>query len=280
MKTIQSELIWKIKKDSPRVLIVWALSQEINIIKEEIKKLDLINFKTSFLTVGIWNYNMILNLTRFLEKHNFDIVLNIGVCGHIFENENIEDFIQISRIYNISNKKELLIPRIIKFWKSESIACSEKIIYNDKKIYDEKYVDMESYGFEITCDSFSIPRVILKVPVDKIWKETKNFDFKKAENSLRKNINYKELFLKIEEYIENHFSIWKWKYKIHHDLLEKYNNVFNFTFSENEIFKRLYYRYLALVNKDFNLFFNKNKNLNKKEFLKNLDKHLEKYLIK
>jgi nucleoside phosphorylase len=32
----------------------------------------------------------------------------------------------------------------------------------------EKFVDMESYGFEMVCDSFSLPRIILKVPVDKI----------------------------------------------------------------------------------------------------------------
>ncbi len=263
-----------------KILIVWAFSREINVVKEEIKKLELRDVKTSFLSVGIWNYNMILNLTRFLENHDFDLVINIWVCGHALSNNEQELFFQVWRVFTLSNNKELIIPRIIDFWKSKSIACSEKPVYDDKKIHDEKYVDMESYGFEMVCDSFSISRIILKIPVDKIWEETKKFDFKKAENNLRNNIDYKSLFAKLEEYIENHFNVWKGKYKVNHDIFETYNEVFNFTFSENEIFKRLYYRYISLVNKDFDYFFEQNKGQNKKEFLKWLEKYLEKYLIK
>jgi hypothetical protein len=41
-------------------------------------------------------------------------------------------------------------------------------VYDEKKLEEEKYVDMESYGFEKVCDSFSVARVILKIPVDKV----------------------------------------------------------------------------------------------------------------
>ena len=189
-----------------KILIVWALSREINVVKEEIKKLGLRNIKTSFLTTWMWNYNMILNLTRYLEKHEVDLVLNVGVCGYspppsplpCKEGADNPLIIQIWRIYNISNKKELIIPKIIDFWEISSIACSEVPVYDEKKLEEEKYVDMESYGFEKVCDSFSVARVILKIPVDKVWIETKNFDFKKAEDNLRNNIDYKELFLKLE----------------------------------------------------------------------------------
>jgi len=139
---------------------------------------------------------------------------------------------------------------------------------------------MESYGFEKVCDSFSIPRVVLKIPVDKIWKETKNFDFKKSENNLRENICYKELFEKIVNYLENHFNIWKGKYKVHNDVFDIYNKKFNFTFSENQIFKRLYYRYISLINKDFNFYYEDNKEKDKKKFLKWLEKYLSKFLVK
>jgi len=260
-----------------KILIVWALSQEINPIKEEIKKLELRNVKTSFLTTWMGNYNMILNLTRFLENNDFDLIVNIWVCGY---KKYYNDFIQIWRIYNLVNKKELIIPKIIDFWKFESIACSEAPIYKEKKLWDENYIDMESYGFEKVCDSFSIPRIILKIPVDKIWEETKKFDFKKAEKYLRENINYKELFDKIIIYLENHFNIWKGKYKVHNDIFDTYNEKFNFTFSENEIFKRLYYRYISLVNKDFNFYYEENKDENKKKFLKWLEKYLDKFLVK
>lgn len=260
-----------------KILIVWALSQELNIIKEEIKKLNLIDVKTSFLTTWIGNYNMILNLTRFLEKTSFDIVINIGVCWY---KEDYLDFIQVWRIKNLANDKELIIPKILDFWVLKSIASSEKVIFNENEIWDEKYVDMESYWFETVCDSFKLPRIILKIPVDKIWIETKNFDFKKAKNNLKNNINYQELFLKIDSYLETHFNIWKWKYKIYQDIFDNYNRIYNFTFSENEIFKRLYYRYHSLVNKDFNSYFEKNRCENKKDFLINLEKYLEQFLIK
>jgi len=260
-----------------KILIVWALSQETNVIKEEIKKLELMNFKTSYLTTGMWNYNMILNLTRFLENHDFDLVLNIWVCWYVIEKQ---DFLQIARIYNLSNNKELIIPQIINFWISQSIACSESAVYDEKNIWEEIYVDMESYGFEKVCDSFFIPRIILKIPVDKIWKETKNFDFEKAEEYLRNNIDYKELFEKITKYLENTFFSGKWKYKQHIDIFKVYNEHFSFTFSELEIFKRLYYRYMALINKDFNDFYKDHKDLDKKKFLKKLEKYLDKFLVK
>jgi len=63
------------------ILIVTALSAELNPIKKIIKKTKFKNIKLSFLSVWMWNYNMILNLTRFLEKEEkYDFIINIGVC--------------------------------------------------------------------------------------------------------------------------------------------------------------------------------------------------------
>ncbi len=269
-----------------KILIVWALSQEINIVRDEIKKLSLRNIKTSFLTTWVGNYNMILNLTRFLEQNNdFDFIVNIWVCGYIPPSqpsppreEGVAQIIQIARILNLSNSKELIIPKILDFWELVSIACSENVIYDKNDLLDELYVDMESYWFEKVCDSFSFPRIILKLPVDKVWEETKKFDFDKAKKSLSQNIDYKLLFDKIYNYLENTFSFQR-KIK-EKEVFEKYKEYFLFTFSENEIFKRLYYRYLALVNDDFDIFFSDNKELSKKDFIMKLDEYLEWFLIK
>ncbi len=268
-----------------KVLVVSALSQELNIIKSEIKKLSLRNIKVSFLSTWMWNYNMILNLTRFLEKNYFDLVINIWVCWYkndfsINRQKANSLFIQIWRIFNLSNSKELIIPQIINFWNIESIACSEKPVFDSLELSDEDFVDMESYGFEMVCNSFSISRILLKIPVDKVWSETNNFDFKKAEESLRNNINYKELFFEIHKYIDEHLKTWKGKYKIHDDIFDTYSQSFNFTFSQKEIFKKLYYRYISLVNSDFSVFYEANKNMDKKKFLKKLEKGLEKYLVR
>ncbi len=269
-----------------KILIVWALSQELNIVKEQIKKLALRNIKTSFLTTWIGNYNMILNLTKFLEQNkDFDFILNIWVCGYINLSqtfptmEKLEDqLIQVSRIFNLSNKKELIIPYLFNFWELSSIACSEKVIYDEFKLEWELYIDMESYWFEKVCDNFSVARIILKIPVDKVWEETKNFDFQKAKSLLEKNIDYKLLFEKIYNYLENTISLQK-KIK-ERKLFEKYKNHFNFTFSETEIFKKFYYRYFALVNDNFDIYFLDNKHLDKKKFLKWLEEYLYKFLVK
>lgn len=251
-----------------KILIVCALSAELNNIKNIAKNLGLINVKLSFFTTWIGNYNTILNLTRFLENNSFDFVVNIWICW--YKDKKIDAF-QVARIYNLSNSKEVIVPNLIDFLSLESIACSEKVVIDNNILKEEKFVDMESYGFEMVCDSFNIPRILLKIPVDKVWDETKNFDFEKAKLYLSKNIDYKTLLEKISLYLE------KQEKKVD---FEKYFDIFNFTFSEKEIFKKLYYRYKSLIWTDFDTYFQENIQLNKKIFLKWLEEFLELYLIK
>lgn len=251
-----------------KILIVCALSAELNNIKEIVKNLGLRNVKLSFFTTWMGNYNTILNLTRFLENNSFDFVVNIWICW--YKDKKIDAF-QVARIYNLSNSKEVIVPNLIDFLNLESIACSEKIVTDNNILKEEKFVDMESYGFEMVCDSFNIPRILLKIPVDKVWDETKNFDFEKAKDYLSNNIDYKTMLEKISLYLE------KQQEKID---FEKYFDIFNFTFSEKEIFKKLYYRYKSLIWSDFDTYFEENKLLNKKLFLKWLEEFLELYLIK
>lgn len=256
-----------------KILIVWALSQELNPIKKEIKKLSLRNIKLSYLTTWMGNYNMILNLSRFLEQEEkFDFIVNIWVCWY---SENKKDFIQVGRVLNLWNNHESIIPNIIGFWELSSIASSENIIYKSTELREEQYVDMESYWFEKVCESFKLPRIILKIPVDKVWSETKNFDYKKAEKYLEKNINYEKLLKKISSYLEEN--------KIENKDLSKYNNYFSFSFSQKLIFEKLYNKFEVLTWNDFEKYFyeyirwlEKLEN-NKQESKKFLDK-LEQYL--
>ena len=256
-----------------KILIVWALSKEINIVKKEIKKLKVKNLVFNFLTTWIWNYNMILNLSRYLENNEVDFVINIWVCWYA---NNKKDFIQVWRVKNISNNKELIVPNIIDFWELESIASSEKVVYEIKDLLWESYVDMESYWFEKVCESFSLARIILKIPVDKVWDETKNFDFKKAEKYLEKNIDYLKLIKKIQKYLE--------KNNLEKVDLTKYNNYFSFSFTQKIIFKKLYNKYEVLTWEKFEEYFYKyirnleeikNTKQESKKFLENLENYLE-----
>ncbi len=251
-----------------KILIVCALSKELNVVKNKIKNLKIKDVKISFFTTWVGNYNTILNLSRFLENNNFDFVINIWVCG--YKNEKIDSF-QVARIYNLSNWKELIVPNLINFLEIDSIASSEKIVYDADTIWDEKYIDMESYWFELVCDSFKIPRTILKVPVDKIWYQTLHFDIEKASNNLSDNLDYNKLIDKVSKYLDTKEKTYNF---------DKYFIDYNFTFSEKEIFKKYFYRYKSLVWEDFDNYFKKNKTLNKKTFLKDLEKFLDWYLIK
>ncbi len=256
-----------------KILIVSALSGELNPIKKEIKKTKFNGLNISFLSVWIWNYNMILNLSRYLENNEVDFVINIWVCWYTNEKK---DFIQVWRVKNISNNKELIVPNIIDFWELESIVSSEKVVYDIEELWWEVYVDMESYWFEKVCESFSLARIILKIPVDKVWDETKNFDFKKAEKYLEKNIDYLKLIKKIQKYLE--------KNNLEKVDLTKYNNYFSFSFTQKIIFKKLYNKYEVLTWEKFEEYFYKyirnleeikNTKQESKKFLENLENYLE-----
>ncbi len=249
-----------------KILFTAATSWELKIIKQEIKKLKNHKIKADFLLLWIWNYSTIINLQEVLLNQKYNFIVNIWVCGY---SEKYQKSIQIWRIKNLANNKELIVPSFIKITDLESIACSEKIIYSPDDIWEEKFVDMESYWVELICTKFEIPRIILKIPVDKIWEETKNFDFIKAKKLLAENIDYNKLLEEISKYLE------KSKVDTTSMLsLEKYQNYYNMSFAEKLIFEKLYNKYIILVEEEwwdkFEEFFEKNKNLSKKDFIKKI----------
>lgn len=244
------------------ILITSALSQELNIVKKQIKSLNINKKKLNidFFTTGIWNYKTIINLTEFIAWKNciwnfwwYDFIVNIWVCWY---KDNKEELIQIARIKNIHTDKELLIPIAFQYAKLNSICCSENIVYDNILLADENYIDMESYWFELVCEKFNISRIILKVPVDKVWNETKDFNYKKAFEELETNIDYKKLLDNINDYI-NKLS--------KKGNLDKYYIFYNMTFSEKIIFTNLYNKYIAIKWEDFEKFFQENKEISKKE---------------
>ena len=254
-----------------KILFVSALSAELKIIKGEIKKLNISknDLEINFFECGMGNYKTILNLTSFLENNNFDFIINIWVCWY---KEKKEDIIQVSRIFNLANSKELISPIFFEFWKIESISCSEKIIYDEKEVLEENFVDMESFWFELVCSKYNILRMILKIPVDKIGEETKKFDFTKAKKLLKENINYEKLILEIQKYFssQQHYALEEKENKLKEKIFKNYT----FTFSEKIILEKNINKILVLELFDLEEFFLENKNLVKKEFLEKINKKL------
>ncbi len=237
-----------------KILFTSALKEELNVVKDVLKKLK-VKSKIDFLVSEIWNYKTIFNLTKHLSENKYDFVVNIWICWYVKESKTF----QVARILNIVSNKELIIPIPFRFLKLESVACSDKIIYEENELKDEKYVDMESFWFEFVSDKFKVPRIIIKIPFDKIWSsETKNYDKNKLEK-LMKQVDYEVLIKDIICFLD--------KYKNEEIDFNKYYSHYKFTFSEKLIFEKLYFRYISLVRNDFDSFFEKNKTLCKKEFL-------------
>ena len=261
-------------KITKKILFISALNSELKIVKEQVKKNNIFkNLEIDFLLCWMGNYNTIYNLTKFLEKNKIDFIVNIWVCGY---KKDYEKLIQVWRIKNISNNKELIIPNFINFSKISSLYCSEKIIFDKENILEENFVDMESFWVEFVSEKYNIPRIILKIPVDKIWEETKNFDFEKAKKFLSENIDYKKLLEEINNFLEKNIIL-------ENKNIEKFLKKLNFSESQKIIFEKLYNKYEVLVWDNFEDFLKsyfkkfEDKKIEKKD-LKNFLKYLEEFL--
>mgnify|MGYP007030160266 CR=1 FL=1 len=175
-----------------RILVCAATSKEMGIIKNNIKNLNIPNLSVNFLTTGIWNYATIFSLMNYILNHKEkkpDLILNIWICGYIWKKENL---VQVARIINASTNKESIVP-IPKLIATISICfCSEIPVYKNVLTEKNYIVDMESFAIDYISQKFQIPRILLKVPVDNIWQETKNFQYEEALKLLQENIDWKK----------------------------------------------------------------------------------------
>lgn len=248
-----------------KILVAVAHSNELKIIKAEIKDLNLIWFNISFLQTWVGNYETIYNLAKKLEKESFDFLLNIGICWYINENNWL---IQAARIKNLASNKELLVPICFQFTQLVSIWSSEIPVKNLGENADYNFIDMESYWIEFIGNKYQIPRIILKLPSDKIWEE---LDLEIIKSSCQElwNIDYIKLFSQIQSYLELNIAEENFDY-----IKEKYR----FTFSEFEIIKKQIKKYEALSNASFRDFFDENCSLGKLEFMRLFEGALSKLM--
>jgi hypothetical protein len=246
-------------KTTKKILIVCALGVELKIVKKHFIENRPAHMQVDFLQVWMGNLKSSLMLTEALSQKSYDFVLNIWVCGY---REKRESCIQIVRSVYAPTQKEILVPVFFEFAKLESILCSEIPVYKEEKLLWENYVDMESHALEMVCEHFHIPRLLLKVPVDKIGEETKNFDTQLAEKLLREHIDYTKLSENISSYLLSLPA------KTSH---ESYKQHYSFTASEEILLEKYIAKYESLSQKDFSPFFQKQKHLAKKDFLRTLE---------
>jgi nucleoside phosphorylase len=102
-------------------------------------------------------------------------------------------------------KKEAIIPIFLHLAPLGKMISSE-IPVDDEKMLDfweeeEVFVDMESWGIELVAQHFQYPRLLLKVPIDKVGNATKHFNFEEALETLRKAIDYRNLIENLLKYL-------------------------------------------------------------------------------
>ena len=181
-----------------KILIVCATPWELKTVKSQIKSLNLkTKLQIDYLCTGMGNYAMILALTKYLTQHAQEefFLVNIWVCGY-YASSIPPKFLQVWRIKNLATSKELLPPLPFLCGEVASIYSSE-VPMTRWNIDWEGFVDMESWGFELVADHFRFPRLLLKVPCDKVGEETLNFDRTLALSKLAQGINYQDLIQKI-----------------------------------------------------------------------------------
>jgi len=250
------------------ILICSAFPKEISIIKKKVKQFNL-PLKVNFLQLWLWNYNAIFSLTKYLENNKPDFVVNIWIAWIRDKAENLKSFYQVSNILEYETNKELIVPVFFKFWEFLTCISANKPIKN-VDVNFPVLLDMESFWFEFVMEKYNLPRLILKVPVDKSESELKNIDFDLAVKNLE-NIDYKVLLLEIQKFL-NKFN--------QKDSLEKYMFL-PFSVSEIEIFRFLAKKYIFKkwdFDKFFYEFLDKNQNLPDKQKVKKIIYELRRLL--
>jgi hypothetical protein len=231
------------------ILFTASLPNELKIIKEEIKNLNLKWIKINFLLTWVWALNTIYSIKDYISKNNKPaFIVNLWICWKI--DNNFNDFFQVYRITNLSNNKEAICPIYVKNSELKSIACSDSVITDKNELFKEEFVDMESFWIDFICSKEKIPYIIIKKPFDIVWIKSKNVNLKELENTL-KWFNYIELINKIQNFLNkskkidvtDKINILKEKNKLTFSetfMLEKYiNKMIAFWSNLDEIYKNL-----------------------------------------
>ena len=179
-----------------KLLVTAATWPEMRIVKEHISTLKIPHIEVEFLITWIGNYETIYTLTKHLQskpEQKSDFLLNVWVCWY---KANKQDVVQIASIINASTWKETIVPVPTIIYPLGNIVSSETIVSDPDTLVSD-YCDMESFGVDMVCQKWQIPRILLKVPVDRIGEETKHFDREKALGMLSNQIDYRSVVEKI-----------------------------------------------------------------------------------
>jgi len=193
-----------------KILVVAAMQNEMKAIKNWIKSANIkSNLDIEYLCLWIWNYDTIYSLVDNVKNSTEPIFIrNIWICWYRnSENKKIIEPIQVANVINIHTEKELIVPPFVQIAPLKTCFSSEHIIYEKPLLKNdisdecnECYFDMESRGVEFVALKYKYPCLILKVPFDFIWEETRHYNGQASNNimyDMLSNLPYHEYLEKI-----------------------------------------------------------------------------------
>lgn len=170
-----------------KILVVSAMSSELKAVKEWIKSANLKeSLDIDYLCCGIWNYETISLLEHYLTLNSGQtFIFNVWICGYwnkIWEKKS--DPVQVASVVNLHTKKEMIVPPFLQVAPLKTCFSGENVVFEKSNICeeiwtidDEMYFDMESRWIEFICSKYKIPRLILKVPFDFVWKNVQLYNW-------------------------------------------------------------------------------------------------------
>jgi len=160
--------------------------------------------KYDILLTGVWVYQTIYSITKYLSTHTPEIIINVGIC---WRQEHIStDWVQIYRVKHLGNRKEALCPVYIDAFPLASIWCSDTIITSTADMQEETLVDMESFGVHFVCQREKIPFLMCKKPFDIVSPESKKIDITSITRAIE-SLPVENIFEKIEYFLAQTHSI-------------------------------------------------------------------------
>jgi len=198
-----------------KILVVAAMPIELKAIKEWIKSAKLRNnLSVDYLCCGIWNYETISSLERYLtENKEPTFIWNIWICGYWNKNnEKKSGPIQVASVINIHTEKEMVLPPFLQIESMKTCFSSENVISWKPEflkifwvIVNEMYFDMESRWIEFVASKYKYPRLILKIPFDFICEKIEKWKYVELSwniTRILKNLPYHHYLKNILEWID------------------------------------------------------------------------------
>lgn len=181
-----------------KILVVAAVPNELKVIKEWIKSAGLKkNLNIDYLCCGIWNYETISSLERYLAENIEPVfIFNIWICGYWSQDyEKKSEPIQVASVINIYTEKELIIPPFLQLASLKTCFSWENLFFKKTRsdiviwnINNDVYFDTGSWWIAFVASKYKYPYLILKISFNFMSEDEEKLDYSELSNEISESL--------------------------------------------------------------------------------------------